>query len=274
MSETNQVRVAFRGWATRCASIGMLPLLTGILSACVEVPDLPTIPTPGIYKLDIQQGNVITEDMLAALEPGMERRKVRFLLGTPLIIDTFDPERWDYIYSFQEGGGKREQRHLIVVFEHDRLLRLEGDVPDSALSGDVAPEVEQVVTVPDQSRGLLGGMVPFLGNKERLPLDKKPTDDDDVEGGFFDGWLSGDDEVTTINSTEDVESSATEQSKDSVEENATTAPDSNETADSIAEIAAPDSEDTAVDETIGFFDRLTEQFGLEAPPTNTPGERN
>lgn len=274
MSETKQVRVAFRGWPLRSASIGMLPLLAGILSACIEVPDLPTIPTPGIYKLDIQQGNVITENMVAALEPGMERRKVRFLLGTPLVIDTFDPERWDYIYSFQEGGGKREQRHLVVVFEHNRLLRLEGDVPDSAFSGDVAPEVEQVVTVPDQSRGLLGGMVPFLGDKNRLPLDKKPTDDDDVEGGFFGSWVGGGDEVTTINSTEDVEPSAAEQYKDSVEENATTEPDSDETADSTAEITASGSDDTAVDEEVGFFDRLTEQFGLKAPPTNMPGERN
>ncbi|RKZ36171.1 MAG: outer membrane protein assembly factor BamE, partial [Gammaproteobacteria bacterium] len=77
-----------------------------LLAACAQ----QTI--PGVYRIDIQQGNVVTQDMLDRLETGMEKRKVRYLLGTPLIIDTFNSGRWDYLYSFQPGGGKRVQRRI------------------------------------------------------------------------------------------------------------------------------------------------------------------
>ena len=88
--------------------------------------------------MDIQQGNYVTQDMVAKLKPGMSKAQVRFALGTPLVVDPFHAERWDYIYVLQKRGKVVEHRRLIVLFENDRLLRLEGDVTPAA--GDASRE--------------------------------------------------------------------------------------------------------------------------------------
>lgn len=83
---------------------------------------------PGVYKIDIQQGNVVTQDMIDQLRPGMTRRQVRFIMGNPLISDTFHPDRWDYLYSIQPGGGERQQERVSLVFDSkDQLVGLAGD---------------------------------------------------------------------------------------------------------------------------------------------------
>jgi outer membrane protein assembly factor BamE len=83
---------------------------------------------PGVYKLDIQQGNVVTQDMIDQLKPGMSRRQVRFIMGNALISDTFHPDRLDYIYTLQPGGGQRQQEHASIIFnENDQLIGLAGD---------------------------------------------------------------------------------------------------------------------------------------------------
>ena len=84
-----------------------------------------------VHRIDIQQGNVVTEEMLDKLKPGMEKRKVRFILGTPLIVSAFNKDRWDYVYSFQSGREEREereQRRISLFFEGDRLHHIEGNV--------------------------------------------------------------------------------------------------------------------------------------------------
>ncbi len=83
---------------------------------------------PGAYRIDIQQGNVITQDMANQLRPGMTRDQVRFVMGEPLLRDTFDSDRWDYIYSFQPGGDVRTQQSLSLFFTDDKLTHFEGDV--------------------------------------------------------------------------------------------------------------------------------------------------
>ncbi|TRX74131.1 outer membrane protein assembly factor BamE [Pseudomonas mangiferae] len=83
---------------------------------------------PGVYKIDIQQGNVVTQDMIDQLKPGMTRRQVRFIMGNPLITDTFHANRWDYLYSIQPGGGKRQQERVSLMFDgNDQLVGLNGD---------------------------------------------------------------------------------------------------------------------------------------------------
>ncbi|PWB31173.1 outer membrane protein assembly factor BamE [Pseudomonas sp. SDI] len=83
---------------------------------------------PGVYKIDIQQGNVVTQDMIDQLRPGMTRRQVRFIMGNPLIQDTFHTNRWDYLYSLQPGGGQRQQERMSVFFnDNDQLANLSGD---------------------------------------------------------------------------------------------------------------------------------------------------
>jgi len=81
------------------------------------------------YKIDVQQGNLVTQEMLDQLELNMPAKKVRFIMGTPLMIDTFHQKRWDYLYSFQPGGGKWQQRKITLFFDENKLLkRVEGDV--------------------------------------------------------------------------------------------------------------------------------------------------
>lgn len=82
------------------------------------------------YKIDIQQGNVLSQDMVAQLKPGQTRDQVRFLLGTPLIADVFHQQRWDYVYSYRSGQtGRVESRRLAVFFDGEgRLQRVDGDV--------------------------------------------------------------------------------------------------------------------------------------------------
>ena len=87
------------------------------------------------YKMDIQQGNVITQDMLARVEPGMTRSQVRFALGTPLVVDPFRSDRWDYVYFYQKGGLTAEQRRIAVIFKDDRLVRIDGDVVPAGARG-------------------------------------------------------------------------------------------------------------------------------------------
>ena len=83
---------------------------------------------PGVYKIDIQQGNVVTQDMIDQLRPGMTRRQVRFIMGNPLINDTFHANRWDYLYSIQPGGGARQQERVSLMFDSsDHLVGLAGD---------------------------------------------------------------------------------------------------------------------------------------------------
>ena len=78
--------------------------------------------------MDIQQGNAITHEMVAKLKPGMTRAQVKFALGTPLIVDSFRTDRWDYVYYLEKSKAPREYRHLVVVFKGDHLERLEGDI--------------------------------------------------------------------------------------------------------------------------------------------------
>lgn len=83
---------------------------------------------PGVYKIDIQQGNVVTQDMIDQLRPGMTRRQVRFIMGNPLLTDTFHTDRWDYLYSLQPGGGERQQERISLIFNgSDQLVSLAGD---------------------------------------------------------------------------------------------------------------------------------------------------
>ncbi|MGH8620672.1 MAG: outer membrane protein assembly factor BamE [Burkholderiales bacterium] len=79
------------------------------------------------YKIEIQQGNVVTQEMVARLQPGMTRSQVRFALGTPLVVDPFRADRWDYVYQYTKGGVVTEQRRMVVVFKDDKLERIEGD---------------------------------------------------------------------------------------------------------------------------------------------------
>jgi outer membrane protein assembly factor BamE len=106
---------ASRGVVRLCA-LAALPAAAALFTGC----------TP--YRIDIQQGNVVTQEMLARLRTDMTRQQVRYVMGTPLVADTFHPERWDYFYNLDKAGSPGERRRITLVFEQDRLKRVLGDV--------------------------------------------------------------------------------------------------------------------------------------------------
>jgi len=86
-----------------------------------------------LYKPEVQQGTLLSAEMLANLKPDMTRRQVRLLLGSPPVSDTFHPERWDYVYSMSLAGEKVTPQHLTLYFRNDTLVRAEGDLAPAAL---------------------------------------------------------------------------------------------------------------------------------------------
>jgi len=109
----------------RLFALFLAALGPAVLAGCSSVPRIPGI-TP--YRIDIQQGNYISSEMVAQLRPGMSKEQVRLTLGTPLLTDIFHADRWDYVYWYEKAGAKPEQRKLTVFFEDGKLARLDGDV--------------------------------------------------------------------------------------------------------------------------------------------------
>ncbi|WP_257264347.1 outer membrane protein assembly factor BamE [Endozoicomonas sp. ONNA2] len=104
--------------------------LFSALTGCASSTDSGSklISFPGAYKIDIQQGNVITREMVNQLRPGMTRAQVLYVMGTPLLKDTFNSNRWDYVCSLQPGGKNREQKTVTLFFANDQLHSIEGDL--------------------------------------------------------------------------------------------------------------------------------------------------
>ena len=82
---------------------------------------------PGVHRINIQQGNVVTQQMIDKLRPGMTQSQVRFVMGNPVIDDPLDADRWDYIYTFQLAGGTTIRKELSLYFVEDRLSYFVGD---------------------------------------------------------------------------------------------------------------------------------------------------
>ena len=82
---------------------------------------------PGIYKIDIEQGNIVTQKMVDQLQPGMTKSQVRYIMGTPLLKDTFHPNRWDYVHTMQRDGEKRTEKRLTLYFKDGKLAYFTGD---------------------------------------------------------------------------------------------------------------------------------------------------
>ncbi len=132
--------------------IYLLLLITFTLSGCTRSFD-GGFTTPLLYKIDIQQGNVIEQDMLDKLKPGMDKEQVRFIMGTPVIIDPFHSERWEYIYSYQKGGGVREQRYITLHFVDEKLSYITGDIEaGSPVTDDDGIVIDETMVVPDSEK--------------------------------------------------------------------------------------------------------------------------
>jgi len=175
--------------------------------------------------MDIQQGNVVTSKMLLQLRPGMTKSQVKFIMGTPLVIDSFHTNRWDYFYQLRQAGKVVEQRRVILDFEKDVLARVRGDV------------------VPQGTPGADTGAVVL--SKEPVPAAAKSTEKEGVfENLKF--WRNREapknDETLKNSDTQAVEPIAvpvTPESKPAESVPATTAPDASPTVETPSLLVVP-----------------------------------
>lgn len=109
-------------------ALAVLAWLGASLTAgCSWVPPFLTPNFNWTYKIDVQQGVVVTQEMAAQLRPGMSPDQVKFVMGSPPLLDPFHSERWDYPYLFQPGRGPIEERRFTVFFENGHMTRSVGD---------------------------------------------------------------------------------------------------------------------------------------------------
>jgi len=102
-------------------TIFTIVLTTIILSGC-------SIFDPLVYKIDIQQGNVTEQKQVEKLEIGMTKEQVKFILGSPMSTDSFDANRWDYVYSYLKGKtGKIKRNNITITFENNRMTKMVGE---------------------------------------------------------------------------------------------------------------------------------------------------
>ena len=124
---------------------------------------------PGIYRPDILQGNVIEQEMIDKLKPGMDKNQVHFIMGTPALIDPFHPERWEYIYTFAKGGANRQQLHITIFFKDGKLAYLDGDVVSTIKKPtEIVNRKSKTVDVPQDTnkKGFFSkilNILPFVG---------------------------------------------------------------------------------------------------------------
>jgi outer membrane protein assembly factor BamE len=150
-----------------CLAIGATLVLEGCSSAGEksEYDTSALEQLPFVYRMTVQQGNIVTEEMVDRLEPGMTKSQVRYVLGTPLVADIFHDNRWDYTYTIRRGHQPMEVKPLTIYFEDDELVRIEGYIrPDPERAAEREPQ-DLLVTVPNWSgeQGLLRRALTKMG---------------------------------------------------------------------------------------------------------------
>lgn len=97
----------------------IMGLCTVILAGCNNLR------FPGVFRIDIGQGNIITSEMIEKLKVGMTKRQVEYVMGSAMIKDPFTPNRWDYIYNYETGRGTFVENQLTLYFEGERLQKID-----------------------------------------------------------------------------------------------------------------------------------------------------
>jgi outer membrane protein assembly factor BamE len=127
----------------------LLIIIALITSLCLTVCSCSRL----VHKIDIQQGNVITQDEVNLLEPGMTRRQVQFIMGSPMIADVFHQDRWDYIYVLWPGYGEPTGVRITLFFDDDLLTGTSGTIhPDEADQDAPARPKQVTLVVPPEER--------------------------------------------------------------------------------------------------------------------------
>jgi len=118
------------------------------LSSCSWAPDLSYLGLPRVHKIDVPQGNFIEQDQINQLRPGMNQQQVRFIMGTPMLDDSFNKNRWDYIYRFKPGYGDTIVKQATIYFNDDGKLN---NIQGTFRPGDKAENTHnstEIVVVP------------------------------------------------------------------------------------------------------------------------------
>jgi outer membrane protein assembly factor BamE len=105
-----------------------------------------------VYRPDVQQGSLLSKPIVDQLKPGMSKRQVSLLLGTPSITSPFESNRWDYVSSIQRRGGKINTKNLSLTFENDALARIEGDYFPEDAAQLIKDAKKYRVEFPDEKR--------------------------------------------------------------------------------------------------------------------------
>lgn len=130
------------------------------LSACSQDPIVNRL--PWVYHIEIQQGNVITQEKVNQLRPGMTMRQVQFVLGAPMLVDPFHAERWDYYYELITGNGEEKvTKRVSLIFEEGRLASVNGTMRPIHDPNAVAVSNQITVEVPPQNREAVGILTKF-----------------------------------------------------------------------------------------------------------------
>ncbi len=148
----------------RVCGIALFLSLAGCSTMSTYLPDVRQF---GVYKLDINQGNYLTQDMVDKLKTGQTRQQVRTALGTPLMTSAFHADRWDYVYSYTKNGKETEHRQFVVFFEDDKLTRWEGD--EAPVSQVELNRIAGARTLPDEpsadDEGFFGWLFRWFGDE-------------------------------------------------------------------------------------------------------------
>ena len=151
-------------------------LISALCGASLALAACSSTRLPGAHKIDVQQGNLVTQEMVDQLKPGMSKRQVTFVMGTPMISDVFHADRWDYVYTMQPGGGQIEQRHVTLYFAEDALTRVEGDYQPRPNAAESAAPKETVVTVtpPPADKGFFSRLWRSATARHRVETTQPP----------------------------------------------------------------------------------------------------
>ena len=217
----------------------------------LSLPDVTQSKLPFVHRLDVQQGNVVTQEMIAQLQYGMDKKKVRYIMGTPVIKDTFHSNRWDYLFTEQKGGDDMERRQVTLYFENELLAGVEGDVKPAAGRLVVDTRQDTQVEVPGVHRkGFLQKMkdsMPLIGKDDEDENKKSKTKSEDDPAQLADN--------KEPDEAEDAEDSANESAANEAEEEL-------ELAEENAVIVPEDA--PKKEKKRGFFKRIFDSVGLGA----------
>ncbi|MEY8878351.1 MAG: outer membrane protein assembly factor BamE [Leptothrix sp. (in: b-proteobacteria)] len=95
------------------------------LTGCARSSDSSWFGLISPYRVEVVQGNVVTQEMAAQLRNGLTREQVRALLGSPLLADVFHGDRWDYVFTIRRQGTASQQRRVTILFVQDKVVSFE-----------------------------------------------------------------------------------------------------------------------------------------------------